>query len=248
MLVPTGISAADIGALRALIAQILPCDTPDDVPFTAPLLILAQLNAAQRRALVAAAAGQAVIQEQLVIEAAVAVSPGEPIEVQLESAIEPTLRRLRINLVHPAGAAFSSITATLRVVDAATLSRGLVLPLSRSSRGASTTLSEPFSISAGQVARYVAFAGDENPLHTDPAHAASLGFAHPLVPGALLAALAQGLVAGHGRLARLGLRFTAPVLVGETLQVAVERRGEALRLHYCNTALNVVAIADVTLA
>lgn len=246
--IPAGIGAEDIGALKALIAQILPCTLPDEAPFTAPLLILAHLDAAQRHVLVEAGAGQAVIQEQLVVEAARAVSPGEPIEVQLESVIEPTLRRLRVGLARPAGAAFSSITATLRVVDSATLSRGLVLPLSRSARGASTTLSAPFSLSAVQVAQYVALAGDENLLHTSQAHATSLGFARPLVPGALLAALAQGVVAGHGTLARLSLRFTAPVLVGEALRVAVESRGEALRLHYCNAALNVVAIADVTFA
>jgi acyl dehydratase len=78
--------------------------------------------------------------------------------------------------------------------------------------------------------------GDRNPLHVDPAVAKSAGFDRPILHGSC----AYG-IAGHAllkvlcnydakRFRRMDVRFTAPVLPGDTLQTEVwlERQGTAL--------------------
>lgn len=74
--------------------------------------------------------------------------------------------------------------------------------------------------------------GDYNPLHADPAVARAAGFDRPILHG--LCSLG---VAGHAllkavcdydpaRLAELDVRFSAPVLPGETLRTEIWRDGE----------------------
>jgi acyl dehydratase len=74
--------------------------------------------------------------------------------------------------------------------------------------------------------------GDFNPLHADPAVARAAGFSRPILHG--LCSLG---VAGHAllkavcdydpaRLAELDVRFSAPVLPGETLRTEIWRDGE----------------------
>ncbi|MGK7234434.1 MaoC/PaaZ C-terminal domain-containing protein [Streptomyces hygroscopicus] len=77
--------------------------------------------------------------------------------------------------------------------------------------------------------------GDLNPLHSDPAIAARLGFGRPLLHGlctfgyagrALLHALCEGEASGFGT---MSAGFTAPVLPGQELLVRIwERGGSAL--------------------
>lgn len=78
--------------------------------------------------------------------------------------------------------------------------------------------------------------GDANPLHADPAVAQEAGFARPILHGlatmgvALHAVLATvlGYDASHVRAMRV--RFTAPVLPGETLRTELWRDGSVVSL------------------
>lgn len=83
-----------------------------------------------------------------------------------------------------------------------------------------------------QVALIYRLNGDYNPLHADPAVARAAGFDRPILHG--LCSLG---VAGHAllkavcdydpaRLAELDVRFSAPVLPGETLRTEIWRDGE----------------------
>lgn len=82
-----------------------------------------------------------------------------------------------------------------------------------------------------EQALYYRLNGDFNPLHSDPAVAAKAGFARPILHG--LCTLG---VCGHAllrtlcdydpaRLASLSLRFSAPVLPGDTLRVEMWKDG-----------------------
>ena len=76
--------------------------------------------------------------------------------------------------------------------------------------------------------------GDYNPLHADPAVADKAGFARPILHGlvaygmAAHAVLRDALDYDSIRLRSLGLRFTAPVYPGETLQFELWRESAAL--------------------
>lgn len=71
---------------------------------------------------------------------------------------------------------------------------------------------------ADGIAAYAAVSGDDNPLHLDPALAASAGFAAPPVHGMrLMAEIAPAL--GRWRpdmaISRLSATFVEPLLIGE---------------------------------
>jgi acyl dehydratase len=92
--------------------------------------------------------------------------------------------------------------------------------------------------------------GDMNPIHVDPAAAASAGFERPILHGLCTYAIAGYLltrtVCGHDptRLRALGVRFSSPVYPGETVriegcrspggvqfQVSVPERGQVVLSH-----------------
>lgn len=88
--------------------------------------------------------------------------------------------------------------------------------------------------------------GDLNPLHVDPALAASAGYDKPILHGmATYGVACHGVMAALGiapdRLASLEARFTAPVFPGETLRTRVWSEGDA-------HAFDVVALERDTIA
>jgi len=85
-----------------------------------------------------------------------------------------------------------------------------------------------------QAALIYRLKGDYNPLHAEPAVARAAGFDRPILHG-----LCSMGVAGHAllktvcdydptRLAELNVRFSAPVLPGETLRTEIWRDGEVV--------------------
>ena len=96
-------------------------------------------------------------------------------------------------------------------------------------RAPDTRLTLPTSPRAALIYR---LSGDRNPLHVDPAIARSAGFERPILHGlasygmagwAVLRAFAAG---DPARLASLSLRFSSPVLPGETLDVSCWASGK----------------------
>lgn len=78
--------------------------------------------------------------------------------------------------------------------------------------------------------------GDYNPLHADPAVAAVAGFSRPILHGlatmgvAMHAALRSALAYDATRVRAMRVRFTAPVLPGETLRTELWQDGNVLSL------------------
>ncbi len=83
-----------------------------------------------------------------------------------------------------------------------------------------------------QAALIYRFSGDYNPLHADPAVAASVGFKQPILHGlcsygvAGFAVLKQLCSYDHSRLRRMDLRFSSPVYPGETIRTEIWRQGK----------------------
>lgn len=86
-----------------------------------------------------------------------------------------------------------------------------------------------------QQALLYAQTGDNNPLHWNPAVARAAGFDRPILHGLCSAAMVTRAVIGHvtdhGWVAfrRLSVRFTSPVVPGDTIRVGIGGRPDALR-------------------
>lgn len=82
-----------------------------------------------------------------------------------------------------------------------------------------------------EQALYYRLNGDDNPLHADPRVAAKAGFSRPILHGlCTFGVVCHALVRGLGgyeptRLREMRLRFSAPVLPGETIRTEIWRNG-----------------------
>ena len=98
-----------------------------------------------------------------------------------------------------------------------------------------------WTATAEAVAKYAELTDDFNPIHLDPAFAAATPFGHPIVQGTLtLNLIWQSLRETFGPAALPGveidIRFTAPVLVGETVTATGRPRKD-------NAAVYEIAVA-----
>ncbi|WP_454691987.1 MaoC/PaaZ C-terminal domain-containing protein [Achromobacter aloeverae] len=90
--------------------------------------------------------------------------------------------------------------------------------------------------------------GDFNPLHADPATAAAAGFSRPILHGlatmgvAMHAVLRTLLGYDAGAVRGMRVRFTAPVLPGDTLRTALWRDGSVVSLRTTALERNVVVL------
>jgi acyl dehydratase len=86
------------------------------------------------------------------------------------------------------------------------------------------------------VAAYAELTHDFNPIHLDPAFAATTSFGRPIVHGtwslnALGLAMAATFPPDVYARADLDLQFVAPVFVGETIRAGGERRSDKSKYH-----------------
>ena len=93
--------------------------------------------------------------------------------------------------------------------------------------GDSTELSRV--VSEGDIAEFVDAVGDYNPVHTDPAFAATTPFRGPIAPGIWTAGLISGVIGtrlpGPGSIyVTQDLQFLKPVRAGDTITARVEVR------------------------
>jgi acyl dehydratase len=83
-------------------------------------------------------------------------------------------------------------------------------------------------IVAGEdVARFIDAVGDDNPVHSDPAYAATTMFKAPIAPGIFTAGLISAVIGtrlpGPGAIyLSQSLRFTKPVFLGDTITARVD--------------------------
>ena len=85
----------------------------------------------------------------------------------------------------------------------------------------------------GNLALLYRLTGDENPLHSDPDRAKSVGFPRPILHGAATFGIATHAVVRHigyrsEDLAAIEARFVRPVFPGDTLRTELWREGSNL--------------------
>lgn len=91
------------------------------------------------------------------------------------------------------------------------------------------------TITETDIVQWCALTGDWHVLHTDAHYASTTGFGQRVAPGLLVLAYAAGLGVppdSPSILANYGtdrLRFTAPVLIGDTLHLEAELRSKSVR-------------------
>jgi acyl dehydratase len=77
------------------------------------------------------------------------------------------------------------------------------------------------TVTQDQISAYALAAGDPNPIHTDEELARAFGFpttiAHGMLSLAILAECVARWAGGYDRVAHLGVRFSKPLLRGDTI-------------------------------
>jgi acyl dehydratase len=250
------VTASEIDGLVRLIADVIGSSGDPAVPFAAPLLLFSRLDIGRRDTLFATRPGRVLVQEHLAIEATSRLPAEAPVGVHAR-LVEPTTEaapfRIEADLSEAGARPFASIRATIRSVEATSFTASIGIPAPRADESATTyrTVTRPFD--ADLVSRWVRLVGDHNPIHTDPAFAAALGLAGPVVPGALLAAVTERCAdtTATAVLLRLNMRFMAPIRVGETIVVDSRERSSDpetgrrdLRLFFL-VGQRIVAVADL---
>ena len=224
------VSAAEIVALSRLLADVTGRHAPA-VPFAAPLLLFSRLDAARHATLFAPRPGRVLVQEQLAIEATGRLAVDAPIEVRFrftEPTSDAAAFRIEADLVAAGGAGLATIRTSIRPIEATSLAAATGLPMPANPDTADGPTTRP--IGPDLVARWLRLVGDDNPVHTDAAHAAALGLSGPVLPGALLAAAAEILAGATAALpfVRLNMRFMAPIAVGATVATRLRERTDAV--------------------
>jgi acyl dehydratase len=101
-----------------------------------------------------------------------------------------------------------------------------------------------------QAALIYRLSGDRNPLHADPSVARDAGFPRPILHGLCTYAIAGhavlGVLAGFQpeRLRRLDVRFSAPVLPGDTITTTIWQEGPGRAAFRCHVAEREATVID----
>ncbi len=83
------------------------------------------------------------------------------------------------------------------------------------------------TVEEGAIASFIDAVGDFNPVHSDPAYAATTPFREPIAPGIFTAGLISAVIGtalpGPGAIyVSQSLKFTRPVKAGDTIRARVE--------------------------
>jgi acyl dehydratase len=101
-----------------------------------------------------------------------------------------------------------------------------------------------------QAALIYRLSGDRNPIHADPAVASEGGFERPILHGlctygiAGYAVLTALCACDPARLKRLDVRFSAPVLPGDTIETRIWREGPGRAAFRCVVPSRGVVVID----
>lgn len=241
------LEADELDALARLVAEVVPVGSqPRRVPFAAPLLLFARLDGSLRRHLFADHPGRVLVQEQLLIECRRMPKVGEAVRLSAEvSAGLDTASLIEISgrLTAPDDGTIVVVRAGLRHIPEGAIDNSVGFSIERLVKGEVMQSVRCGPISGGLIARYAELAGDDNPLHRTQG---------AIVPGALLAALAEPLVTAvsGAHLRRMSIRFIAPIWADESFDVVGQPRSpkpaqSELRLLYASVTRGVAAIADL---
>nr|CAD6601888.1 hypothetical protein RNT25_00982 [arsenite-oxidising bacterium NT-25] len=225
------------------------------IPFIYPLRIVAETASAQIRHHVDVTNGQIAIHESQSIRCERVLVAADDLTAAGELKADDAMVSISLNAETVGGGpAFSSATR-LRVVPAAALIGETATAKIRPTVNAVAPVIVSQRVTSDLVLAYAQAAGDFNPLHTDIQFVRSLEIPERVVPGMLLAGLAEPVVAhlGLGHLLELRTRFLAPCFVGERISItvldvqAIPQATRRLRIAIALHEGPLVCISDVSL-
>lgn len=258
--IDTGISGSDIREFAGLGAALTGCERSGvQCPLIAALMLFSKLDFPERASLFTPRPGRVLVQEYLSIASFGPVIQDQPILVV--SAFHPSpdesgIATIEARVSNTAQEPIVDLKAVLRVVPVATfIEPGPVLHRAATGTGALRLQTRAFE--DAHVGRYLALVGDTNLVHSNRAVIASLGLPDAVVPGGLIAALAEPAVEQFfegAEIVSMRIRFTAPVFLGamvdihaQVRQVGVEGRPRDVRLFFVNPGGNIASMADLVL-
>ena len=252
----TNLEREDVSVLGSLIGlNHGPHQSDRNLPFISTILFFRTIGANQVLPWHDAEAGLVLIQENLAIEIRRALLPDRPMIVDARVTVMPGGKlQVDAEILDGEGMHLARTTATARSVTTEQIARLQEIPLHSVTRGAKLSTFLTAAVSGEVVDRYVALAGDDNPIHTDPDYARQAGFPGPVLPGALVAGFAQQAVADFFpwlNLLDIRVRFVAAIPVGEQVAISIQERHPAtaeadgkLRLFFHRISGGVSMVAD----
>ncbi len=251
-----GLDGARSAAFATLVAGIAGQDMPaGERPYLAPALLFADPAAQAAIGMPVPAAGEVLVHEYQAVQAPWALPDGAPLEAGLERQDKGALTELRFAL--RSGGAETVLDTALRRVAREEVRNARPTAFRGLDALGDLGASRAFSVSQKAVDAYLALSGDANPIHRDPAEAAALGLAAPVVPGLLLVSCIQPVCAAAlpGAVPHsLKARFMGPLVVGEAVRVVLQARGTAAdggrrcRAYIAGPEARALAVADLVFA
>ncbi|MBO9475066.1 hypothetical protein J7413_16080 [Shimia sp. R10_1] len=215
-----GVAPAQEAALATLLAELTVAPAPQLAPITSKVLLLGDAALADvRRALRAPLGTHAVQESQSFLNCQdAAIHAGH--EVVLHEARTEAAASFRFGL-SDAGAQMETRVKFLSATQIREMS-----PPQFAERMAPPTaaITEVAPLTSDVVARYLALAHDDNPIHTDDVIAKVAGFDGAIVPGMLLCALSEALCRATGgslQISDVRARFLSAVRVGASVRCIV---------------------------
>ncbi len=234
-----GLDAADCTALSGLLADLAGCGP--DLPLIAPVLLLGQPELAAAARALRAPQGLSALHESQRIERLGPLPLDQPLTLrhagqagdfwlEMDGPDGPAVRlETRIRFALPEqmqglkGARFTDRMA-----------------------GAGTRWARAAPLDATVIARYLDLSRDDNPIHRDAAAAMAGGFPGVVVPGMLMAGLAEcAAYSAETKTQSLAVRFMASVPVDTALDMAVVPRGAGARVFTLLPDRTIAAITDL---
>jgi acyl dehydratase len=183
---------------------------------------------------------------RMMVAAALKVVLHEPLEAEAQLTSRPRVREVIDR--GPNSAAIIEITRELRSPDGrliATVENSNLARKHGGFGGKVTEVAPPHQMPATAPQRIIdlptppnlallyRLTGDMNPLHSDPAHARSVGFERPILHGAATYGIAAHAVVRHidyraEQLASIEARFVRPVFPGDTLRTEIWQEGNRI--------------------
>lgn len=232
---------------------------PEPIPFMAPILLFSDTAIQQYMAQFAVANGQILVHEyqSVQITRPLESGVGSCVTINLEhSSSTDDLANVNIAISTPDGKQLANLQTVLRKIPGKNLHliKGSSLPASARSGDIFWISTKPITFE--NIIHYARLSGDNNPIHTDKGYANSIGLGGTVVPGMLLAGLTQSALSiSHPdkALKQLRIRFTAPVLTGQSVRLGIQEKTKRHELHRKNMRIffvaeneTIAAVADVS--